>query len=92
MPFWLAFIFRCARSSGLREAASHELESGLNEFLPPDSLSGAKEESRKGKELRETYFRYCNFLMKMLTETIFCRNAMLYFPLAGYLLTKDLTS
>lgn len=57
MPFWLAFIFRCARPSGLREAASHELESGLSQFLSPDTSAGVDEESRIGKELREVYFR-----------------------------------
>lgn len=58
MPFWLAFIFRGARPAGLREASSHELESGKCEFLPPDSTAGAEEGCRKGKELRETFFRY----------------------------------
>lgn len=58
MPFWLALIFRSARPAGLREASSHELESGKGEFLPPDSVAGAEEACRTGKKLRETYFRY----------------------------------
>lgn len=57
MPFWLAFIFRSARPAGLREASSHELESGKCEFLPPDSVAGTEEARREGKELREAYFR-----------------------------------
>ena len=57
MPFWLALIFRCARPSGLREAAALELESGHSEFLPPDTPAGMSEETRIGKELREAHFR-----------------------------------
>lgn len=57
MPFWLSFIFRCARPSGLREASSHELERGYPQFLPPDSITGSEEESVTGKDLRDSYFR-----------------------------------
>lgn len=57
MPFWLAFVFRCARPSGLREASAHELERGLCEFLPPDSKAGIEEMLRIEGDLRKSYFR-----------------------------------
>ncbi|KAK3913842.1 Ribonucleases P/MRP protein subunit POP1 [Frankliniella fusca] len=57
MPFWMAFIFRCARPSGLREASAHELEKGLCGMFPPDSKAGVEEMLYIENDLRNKYFR-----------------------------------
>ncbi|XP_049958861.1 ribonucleases P/MRP protein subunit POP1 [Schistocerca serialis cubense] len=60
MPFWQALVFRGARVGGLREATALSFE-GLKDFgtafLPPDTKSGALEDTTVEKHLQDIHFR-----------------------------------
>lgn len=61
MPFWLAFLLRCARVGGLRESRSIVFESlNINspDFNEPDSPAYIKEALDTKEELTNKYFRY----------------------------------
>lgn len=58
MPVWLSLIFRGARSGGVRETETLQLEtSNLSIALQPDSTAGETENLIRSQELREKYFR-----------------------------------
>ncbi|VVD03183.1 unnamed protein product [Leptidea sinapis] len=56
LPFWLTFTMFGARSGGLRETESLSYEMGVC-YLPPDSEAGKDEDTRKGNNERECYFK-----------------------------------
>ncbi|KAL6267039.1 hypothetical protein P5V15_000115 [Pogonomyrmex californicus] len=80
MPFWLAFLMRCARVGALRELKSISLES-LNPNVPdindPDSPAYTREALITEEELTKKYFRYppnkrVNFVKFGISSPFFC--------------------
>lgn len=80
MPFWLAFLMRCARVGALRESRSIAFES-LNTNAPdindPDSPAYSREALCTKEELTNKYFRYppnrrVNFIKVGIASPFFC--------------------
>ncbi|XP_015518130.2 ribonucleases P/MRP protein subunit POP1 [Neodiprion lecontei] len=79
-PFWISFIFRCAKPGGLRESTSiifENLRLNSPDFNPPDTEAYIKEASERKTSLMEKYFRYppnrrSNYVKLGISSPFYC--------------------